>query len=58
MLVALSPHCRVFPSIMEVFEVDESASRSSNKSKLPFLTSKGAKTSVTILIILTIVSTI
>ena len=58
MLVALSPQCRVFPSIMEVFEVDESASRSSNKIKLSFLTSKGAKRSLTLLVILTIVSII
>ena len=43
---------------MEVFEVDESASRSSNKIKLSFLTSKGAKRSLTLLIILTIVSII
>ena len=58
MLVALSPQCRVFPSIMEVFEVDESASRSSNKSKLSFLTSKGAKRSLSLFTILTIVSKI
>ena len=58
MLVAFSPECRFFPSIMEVFEVDESASGSSNKSKFSFLTSKGAKRSLTFYIILTIVSTI
>ena len=58
MLVALSTQCRVSPSIMDVFEIDESASRSINKSKLSFLTSKGAKRSLTLLIILTIVSII
>ena len=49
---------KFFSSIIEVFEVDESASRSGNKSKLSFLTSKGAKRSLTLFFILTIVSII
>ena len=58
MCFVLSSQCTIFPSIMEVFEVDESASRSDNKSKLAFLTSKGAKRSLTLFIILTILSII
>ena len=43
---------------MEVFEIDESPSKSDNKNKMSFLTSKGFKRSLTLLIILTIVSII
>ena len=43
---------------MEAFEVDESPSKSDNKNKMSFLTSKGFKRSMTLLIILTIVSII
>ena len=58
MCLVLSSQCTIFTSVMEVFEVDESASRSTNKSKYSFLTSKGVKRSLTLLIILTIVSII
>ena len=43
---------------MESFEVDESASRSDNKNRMAFLTTKGFKRSVALLIILTITSII
>ena len=43
---------------MESFEVDESASRSDNKNIMTFVTSKGFKRSLTLLIILTVLSTI
>ena len=43
---------------MESFEVDESTSRSDNKNIMTFVTSKGFKRSLTLLIILTVLSTI
>ena len=43
---------------MESFEVDESASRSDNKNRMAFLTTKGFKRSVVLLIILTVTSII
>ena len=43
---------------MASFEVDESASRSDNKNRMAFLTTKGFKRSVALLIILTITSII
>ena len=58
MCIVLSSQCIIFSINYEVFEVDESASRSDNKNKLSFLTSKGAKRSLTLLIILIIVSII
>ena len=43
---------------MEDFEVDQSSSKSDNKNKIAFLTSKGFKRSITLVIILTIFSII